>query len=276
MRITSPHTIIPAWYRPALAFRTGILRDLHRLEQGTGLARTLHLVRTRCRRLQALLELLGEADRARAIRRAVAKLSKLRAFHVFRQSLRERRAPRRDRQEVARRIQKEEERLRRKGVFKKIEKTIWQVGLPTAIPPDHSLSVRIPEVRQQHVTRLGELMEGSAQKPRRKLLHALRLHIKQIRYQTEWLPGEEVEKAALTKRLKRIQALLGQYEDLAEFREWADAWDLTVSGRIKDDWKRARKRARLVPEQLAWLPTELAGGRAWRDREELGRPRLLG
>jgi CHAD domain-containing protein len=223
-----------------------------------------------------LLELLGEEDRADAVKRAVQKVSRLRAFHVFRQKLHVIGAPRKDVHEVARRILKEEQRLRTTHVFDMIEQTIWRSGLPSAVPSDRQLSERIPGMRQQHMARLERLLEQSSRKPRRKRLHAIRLHIKQIRYQTEWLPGQGADRAALINRLRSVQRMLGQYEELAEFRKWATKWGLTVGSRIKKEWKRARKRARLVPDKLAWLPGELAAGEAWQDREDLRRPRLSG
>jgi CHAD domain-containing protein len=108
------------------------------------------------------------------------------------------------------------------------------------------------------------------EKPRRKRLHALRLALKTIRYQTEWLPGQAATKQDGLKRIKQVQALLGRYEEMADFRRWGKRLNLTVQARIERDWKRARRRARRVPEELAWLLDALAAGRLWSGGDRKG------
>lgn len=108
------------------------------------------------------------------------------------------------------------------------------------------------------------------EKPRRTRLHALRLALKTIRYQTEWLPGQAATKQDGLKRIKQVQALLGRYEEMADFRRWGKRLNLTVQARIERDWKRARRRARRVPEELRWLLDALAAGRLWSGGDRKG------
>ncbi|MGC3973877.1 MAG: CHAD domain-containing protein [Nitrospira sp.] len=226
-------------------------------------ADTIHAIRTHCRRLQALLELYGEAKRAGAVAACVGRLSKLRALQVFRQYLVRCHARRRDLAEVDDRLAKQTRKLNRMEAYHEIEQVVSKQALPAIASPPQSLNGRLDELRHEHECLLKQLIAAASDKPRRNRLHALRLALKTIRYQTEWLPGRAAAKDALLSQLKRVQAILGKYEELADFHRWGKKLSDPMQKRIKKDWKRARKRARHVPETMSWLLEAFASGQGW-------------
>ncbi|MCI1278784.1 MAG: CHAD domain-containing protein [Nitrospira sp.] len=230
---------------------------------GEGSAETIHSIRTHCRRLQAVLELCDDHDRAAVMAQAVSRLSRLRASHVFREYLMKIEAPESDIMAAEVWIAGREHKLVRAQAYHKIEQVVWKQAIPLITPAGLSLKRRLEVLRHEHERALSQLLEKASEKPRRKRLHALRLRLKTIRYQTEWLPERAAIKHDVVNRIKQVQALLGRYEELADFRRWGKRLNLTVQARIERDWKRARRRARRVPGELGWLPDVLASGRLW-------------
>ncbi|CBK42123.1 conserved protein of unknown function, contains CHAD domain [Nitrospira defluvii] len=256
--------------RTAAAYQSTVLGLIRHAIAGEGSAETVHSIRTHCRRLQAVLELCDNRDRATVMAQAVSRLSRLRASHVFRQYLMKIEAPDSDIAAVEVWIAGREHKLTRAQAYHKIEQVVWKQALPLITPASLSLKRRLEVLRHEHERVLSQLIKKALEKPRRKRLHALRLMLKTIRYQTEWLPGRASIKQDVLKRIKPVQALLGRYEELADFRRWGKKLNLTVQARIERDWKRARRRARRVPGELAWLPDVLASGQLWMgvDRNE--------
>jgi CHAD domain-containing protein len=259
--------------RIAAHYQTTILGLVRPMIAGRCQSDALHTVRTHCRRLQALLELCGDDERARLMAENVRRLSKLRAIQVFQQYLAKIEAPQDDTEAVDAWVDKQALKLRRAQVYQHIEEAVWRHALPTITRLDESLKNKLEDLRHAQEKNLTGLIQAAIDTPRRKRLHALRLALKTIRYQTEWLPGRQEAKQALVKRIKRMQAVLGRYEEMAEFRRWAEKRDLTVLERIQKDWKRARKRARAVPAELGWLVDAMASGHVWIGMEGSGRLR---
>ena len=67
----------------------------------------------------------------------------------------------------------------------------------------------------------------------------------------------------MLSQLKGVQTMLGRYEELADFRRWGKKLSRLVQQRITKDWKRARKRARHVPESMSRLLDALTSGHVW-------------
>ena len=268
------HTAPPGFgqdvVQAAAAYQATVLRLIRHAMAGDGTADTIHSIRTHCRRLQALLELCNNRDRAAVMARTVSRLSRLRALQVFRQYLMKIEAPESDITAVEAWIVERERKLTRAQTYRKIEQAVWKQALPMITPPDLSLKHRLEVLRHEHERVLTRLIEKAMEKPRRTRLHALRLALKTIRYQTEWLPGQAATKQDGLKRIKQVQALLGRYEEMADFRRWGKRLNLTVQACIERDWKRARRRARRVPEELAWLLDALAAGRLWSGGDRKG------
>jgi len=260
---TAPSSASQDLAHRAAAYQATVLRLIRQLMAGHGHADTVHSIRTHCRRLQAVLELCDNDDRAAVMAQSVRRLSRLRALQVFRQYLTKIEAPESDLAAVEAWIVKRERKLSRTQAYHKIEQAVWKQALPTIAPPSRSLRGRLEVLRHEHERRLERLIKAAADEPRRKRLHALRLALKTIRYQTEWLPGRTEPKQALLKRIKQVQGWLGRYEELADFKRWGKGLAVPVRDRIQKDWKRARKRARAVPENLAWLVDALASGHLW-------------
>ena len=254
--------------RTAAGYQETVLRLMRQLMAGHGHSDTVHAIRTHCRRLQALLELCGDGPRAAVMAQSVRRLSKLRALQVFRQYLITIDAPQSDIDAVDEWIIKREQKLSRTQAYYKIEQAVWKQALPTIAFPNRSLSARFETLCHEHERRLERLIQAAADEPRRKRLHALRLALKTIRYQTEWLPGRPEHKQALLKRIKKVQTLLGRYEELADFKRWRKGLTVAAQGKIRKDWKRARKRARAVPDNLSWLIDALASGHLWIGMDE--------
>ncbi|MBI4002387.1 MAG: CHAD domain-containing protein [Nitrospira defluvii] len=249
--------------RTAAEYQATVLRLVRRLIAGQCPPDRVHAIRTHCRRLQALLELCGDDERALVIAQSVRRLSKLRALQVFHQYLRKIEAPQADVDALDAWIVQREQKLRHTQAYQQIEQAVWKHALPTNTHLNHSLKDKLDVLCHVHEKKLAGLISAASEKPRRKRLHALRLALKTIRYQTEWLPGRRGPKQALVKRIKRVQAVLGRYEEMADFRRWGKELDLTVRARIQKDWKRARKRARAVPAELTWLVDAMASGHVW-------------
>lgn len=257
---TAPSSPSQGLVDAAAAYQGTVLGLIHQLMAGDGVADTVHAVRTHCRKIQALLELSGDARRAAAIARAVRRLSKLRALQVFRRYLMKVDAAESDLAVVEAWIVKREQKLNHIQAYGKLEQVVWKQALPTISSQGHSLTGRLDVLREEQERRLSRLIKAAVDNPRRKCLHALRLAIKTIRYQIEWLPGLTGPKQTLLKKIKRVQSLLGRYEDLADFKRWGETLTPTVQARIRKDWKWARKRARAVPGDLSWLVDALASG----------------
>ena len=268
------HTALPGLgqdvVQAAAAYQSTALRLIGHAIAGDGSADTIHSIRTHCRRLQALLELCDNRDRAAAMAHTVSRMSRLRALQVFRQYLMKVEAPESDIAAVESWIAAREQKLSRTQAYRKIEQAIWKQALPTIASHGFSLKHRLEVLRHEHERVLTRLIEKAMEKPRRTRLHALRLALKTIRYQTEWLPGQAATKQDGLKRIKQVQALLGRYEEMADFRRWGKRLNLTVQARIERDWKRARRRARRVPEELRWLLDALAAGRLWSGGDRKG------
>jgi len=267
---TAPPTFGQDVVQAAAAYQATVLRLIRHAMAGDGTADTIHSIRTHCRRLQAVLELCNNRDRAAMMARTVSRLSRLRALQVFRQYLMKIEAPESDITAVEAWIVEREHKLTRAQTYRKIEQAVWKQALPMITPPGLSLKHRLEVLRHEHERLLSRLIEKALEKPRRKRLHALRLALKTIRYQTEWLPGQAAAKQDGLKRIKQVQALLGRYEEMADFRRWGKRLNLTVQARIERDWKRARRRARRVPEELSWLLDALAAGRLWSGGDRKG------
>ncbi len=247
-----------------------MLRALSALEEGAG-EKTLHRLRTHLRRLQAFLELIGEHRTAEEASRWISRLSRLRTLQVLRGYLSERGARTRDRRKVRKRIREAEARLRRKRVYRKIARFIRDDAFLPGTAAS-KLDRRLAASRLANTESLRELAAQAAAAPKRKRLHALRLKIKSIRYQEEWARTELVASnfGQLIRHLRRMQSILGEYEDLAEFRQLAGKMELSIRSRITKDWRRARRRARKIPENVGPVVealTVLAGA-------ELSRPPL--
>ncbi len=253
----------PEWYRIAVRERSVILRGIRSLERSHSRESSIHRIRTSCRRFQALLELLGRQQDAQAVADAAGLLSKLRALQVFRRYLRSKRASRADLTLVKDRIRREIDRLTEKGTYPALARVITNHVVLSRDVIDPLLAARIPLVRDRQIERLRQTLDEALRRPRRKPLHALRLLLKQVRYQTEWLSRRQGSRTELVSRLKTVQTLLGRYEELADFKRWARKWDLRIAGRIRKEWKRARRRARAVPQSLSWLPDVLRSEAAW-------------
>lgn len=240
-----------------------VLRLLAEVTVGRERVDSIHAIRTHCRRLQALLELCGEAKRAREVADGVSRLSRLRALQVFRQYLVRCDATQKDLTLVDDRVAKQSRKLTRTEAYQKIERVVSKLALQRIASPLDVGSRRLHARRHAHERQFKELIIAASDKPRRKRLHALRLALKTVRYQMEWLPGRTAATRDLLSRLKRVQTILGTYEELADFRRWGKPLSRPVQQRITKDWKRARKRARHVPDTLQWLLDALASGQVW-------------
>ncbi len=248
----------------ALAYRSTLRELISRLMSHDASPDVVHAIRIHCRRLQALLELYADKDRARVMARAVRRLSKLRALQVFRQYLDTTQAIRSDLALVDAKIHNQVEKLQGAQAYEKIDRAVREDAIPQASAPQAVLLDRLDVVRLEHQWRLQRLLKAVRAAPTRKRLHALRLRLKTIRYQSEWFEPEGVSGDRFLKRLIRVQGRLGRYEELADFRRWGKQLSAPVRDRIQKDWKRARTRARAVPGDLAWLPRALGSQDFWR------------
>ncbi|MBS0171118.1 MAG: CHAD domain-containing protein [Nitrospira sp.] len=236
----------------ALTYQSTILQLVVRLMEDEQSPEILHALRTHCRRLQAILQLCGEARDARVLARGVQRLSKLRASHVFKQYLLTIDASQADVALADARIHKQIQKAREAAAYD----ALAHVVMAHAVPPTLSgaaLLDRLESVRQEHHRRLQRLIEKARDSPTRKRLHALRLRLKTIRYQCECIAPQAGSTHDLLRKMIRLQGLLGRYEELSDFRRWGTQLSETVQKQIRNDWKKARKRARAIPGRLAWL-----------------------
>ncbi len=249
--------------RTALAYQSTVLQLVGRLMSEEEPPEVVHAIRTHMRRLQALLELYGDADHARLMARNVRRLSKLRALQVFRQYLIAIDACPSDLALVDARIHKQVQKLRQAEAYEKIAQAVRDYAIPSATEPDLFLLERLESVRHDHRQRCRRLIEAARDSPTRKRLHVLRLRLKTIRYQREWFAQQTDQHRACQKQIIRLQGLLGQYEELADFRRWGKRLSAVVQDRITTDWKKSRKRARKVPGDLSWLRRALGTRELW-------------
>lgn len=247
----------------ALTYQSTVLQLIVRLIDEEEPAEVVHALRTHMRRLQALLELYGDAENAHLMARCVRRLSKLRALQVFRQYLVKIDAFQSDLALVDERIHKQVQKLRQAEAYEKIAQTVREQVIPSATESDAWLVERLDSVRHDHQRRLRRLIEAARNSPTRKRLHALRLRLKTIRYQREWFAQQTVPNQTFLKRLIRLQGLLGAYEELADFRRWGKRLSTIVQDQIKKDWKKSRKRARAASEDLSWLRRALGTRDLW-------------
>ena len=247
----------------ALAYQSTVLQLVGRLISEEEPPEVVHAIRTHIRRLQALLELYGNADNARVMERNVRRLSKLRALQVFRQYLITIDACRSDLALVDARIHKQVRKLRQAEAYEKIAQAVRDYAIPSATESDLFLPERLELVRHDHQQRCRRLIEAARDSPTRKRLHALRLRLKTIRYQGEWFAQQTVPNQAFLKQLIRLQGLLGAYEELADFRRWGKRLSTIVQDQIKKDWKKSRKRARAASGDLSWLRRALGTRDLW-------------
>jgi CHAD domain-containing protein len=235
----------------AATYQAIVLRTLARLAAGDARPKTLHRLRTHLRRLQAYLELVGETPNAEKMATCVSRLSRLRTLHVFEPYLTRLNAPAADLRIVRKRTRAVQAKLDRKNVYRKIERCVRRHALPpTPANPDwlaHRMVVR----RKTNAEQLHELIVEAHVRPSRATLHALRLKIKSVRYQEEWALGQTYAKPDMVSWLKQAQVVLGDYEELAQFRQLAGKLELTSRAKIVTAWRRARKRARALPTHLA-------------------------
>lgn len=249
--------------RTALAYQSTVLQLVGRLISEEEPPEVVHAIRTHIRRLQALLELYGDADNARLMARKVRRLSKLRALQVFRQYLITIDACPSDLALVDARIHKQVQKLRQAAAYEKIAQAVRDYAIPSATESDLFLLERLESVRHDHQQRCRRLIEAARDSPTRKRLHALRLRLKTIRYQREWFAQQTVPNRAFLKQLIRLQGLLGTYEELADFRRWGKRLSATVQKQIRKEWKKSRKRARAASGDLSWLRRALTTKDLW-------------
>jgi hypothetical protein len=212
--------------------------------------KTVHLLRTSLRRLQAYLELAGEFHQAHVLSTCVSELSPLRTLHVFEQYLKDTGACRKDIDTIGRKIAKTTARLKRRRVGNRIVERLNSLHIPPSPSPPHWMQQQLRSAREAHAGALRDMIAEASICPRRRLLHALRLRLKSIRYQEEWASGGSRHDRHLLSLLKRAQTVLGDYEERVQFRKLEANLGRRARKRLKKDWRRARKRARLVPPQL--------------------------
>lgn len=244
----------------AARYRTVALHALTSLSAGDRRPKTLHRLRTHLRRLQAYLELVGEEENAKTIARCVSRFSRLRTLHVFDRYLDRCDATGRDRRLVTQRIRGVESKLKKKQAYRKVERVVEHYALPPTPAASDWMGRHLIALRTRHAGRLRELIARADADPRRKTLHRLRLMIKSVRYQEEWALGEPYARPDRVAWLKQAQTVLGEYEELAQFRKLAAKLRLMSQPLIDKDWRRARKRARMLPARLTELVAGMARG----------------
>jgi CHAD domain-containing protein len=238
--------------------QTIALRALARLSRNDSRPKALHRLRIHLRRLQAYLELREEPDAAEALAQCVARLSRLRLLQVFTAYLDRIEAPDSDRRKVKDRIRTCRKKIRRKKIYRKIERRLRRLA-PASSSPSSGLLERLGQLRLVHADHLRDLLDAAMVRPRRKVLHSVRLRIKAIRYQEEWALQQGLGRPELIKRLKHLQAVLGTYEEQAEFRRLAKALRLKSRPIIVKHWRQSRERARAVVGELPEILEALRG-----------------
>ncbi len=244
-----PSTYAASPDRPTRSYR--IVRDmLDELGEGSLGSKSLHRLRIHLRRLQALHELIGDVTAAHALSEAVSRFSKLRTLQVFVKYLKDQNAPKSDRQQIRRLIQKHRRRLLAKGVYRQTRQVVRQYALPPIPAHARWLTDRLNGQRAIVLSRLRGMALAASTHPRRRQLHALRLCIKSLRYQEECGFGHAGAQPQLVHALKDAQAALGAYEEQAQFRKLARRLTLLSASQVERDFRRARKLARALPHQL--------------------------
>ena len=241
--------------------RSVVQRALDCLLAGRRRQKTLHRLRTHLRRLQAYLELMGEARNAQIMAKCVSRLSSLRTMQVMERYLTQLGAPSSDVRKVKDCIRRRQAKLDRKQIYRKIDRCVRHHALLSTQVSANWMAERMERLRREHAAALQELIEKAMSNPRRKTLHVLRLKIKSIRYQEEWALSQAYAKPSLVSWLERAQSVLGDYEERAQFRKLARALDLQSYPTIVKDWRRARACARALPGQLTEIIEALAGRR---------------
>jgi hypothetical protein len=230
-------------------YQKDVLKTLVQLSQGALRRSAVHYLRTRLRRLQALLELSGNERGAVKLARSTSRLSPLRTWQVFEQYLRRAGAPASDLRKVRSARRGAEREIARKQVLRRIHRRLARLGAPQAVRPVH----RFTMAHAAHARTLHTLMEQASHRPRRKILHVLRLTIKTIRYQEELAAQFGWSDLSLLNQLREVQTVLGRYEERAQFRKLARKLNLRSVIAIGKDWRAARKEARIVPARLPEL-----------------------
>lgn len=211
-------------------------------------AEDLHRLRIALRRMQAWLELVGDTGSAETLGEQMSALSPLRALHVLEQWLVRRRAYASDLRKVRRSSRSIAKRLLANRTMTTIRQTLGAMDWAGGLGGDTaSKTWRIHRKRLRHLLRL------IREDPTRKRLHRLRLAIKTIRYQMEWLNLRGTRGRRTAEALRSAQRCLGQYEDLASFRDLAKRLELRSRRRIRKHLRRARREARRLANDLDWL-----------------------
>ncbi len=243
----------------ARRYQTIVLHAAAQLASGDVRPKTLHMLRTHLRRLQAYLELIGEDQNAEIMARCVSKVSPLRTLQVFERYLARLGSPRSDRRKVEALIQAARAKLKRNHRYRKIERLVRHHGLPPTPGRRDWMARRLAALRSVTAETLLEMIAEAAAHPRRRALHALRLKVKSVRYQEEWTLGQPFARPDLVSRLKQTQTVLGDYEERAQFRKLAAKLNLKSAERIEKDWRRSRAQARAVPADLRPVAESMAG-----------------
>lgn len=229
----------------ALKLSQTLLASLDRLRQERIVdADRLHRLRVGIRRLQAWFRLIGAHKKAAALAADIAQLSPLRAAQVFDAWLAHRRAPAADRRKVRGLIRQRMAQLDKPSLFGSLHQTLASLSCEEQRIGRLQL-VRCLRAHREKLTRIGRTLP---RKPKRKALHRLRLRVKQLRYQLEWTSPAGAE--LIVPRLKRLQRRLGAYEDLAAFHKLGEELSLSSQPTIVKAWRKARKKARRVHDDV--------------------------
>ena len=235
---------------PGEVRRQALLRALTTL---SGLQRIhpefLHRLRIDLRRLEAWLALQERNRLAEKLNLSLAPLSPLRTLHVLEAWLVRHKAPSTDIRKVRTASSRLTRQLARNQVAESIKREVEKVG---RLQLDPSPSRR-RKIWEQHEDYLARLLRTLRQKPKRKQLHDLRLRLKRIRYQLEQLPPHDLLERRFLTHLRQAQNTLGIYEERVAFKKLAKELDLSIRTALVKRWKRARKRARALPEEMDWL-----------------------
>lgn len=239
----------------ARRYRSVVLRALERLSGGDEDPETLHRARTHLRRLQAYLELVGDAQRAAIMAGHISDLSRLRALQVLEHYLTKQGCKQSDLRAVRRAIAARHGAHLRLENYAAIARAVRDNALPSVPVSPETLADRMRILREKNRKVLLGLAGGGKREPRRKRLHRLRLAVKSARYQEEWALEEPCGLPELVGWLKKAQKTLGGHEDLSQHRRLAKKLKLKVKPVSAKQWKRSRERARRTS---GWLHDRLA------------------
>ncbi len=232
----------------ALRLSRTLLTSLNRLQQARVVDTDhLHRLRVGIRRLQAWLRLIGARQEASALGAEISELSPLRSAQVFDVWLAKHRAPAADRRKVRALIRQRTAQLDHPRLFESIHRGLASLSFEK----QRIGRVQLERNWRGHREKLTRMGRRLPRKPKRKALHRLRLRMKQLRYQLEWTSPPGVER--IVPSLKRLQRRLGAYEDLAAFRKLGKALSLTSQPVITAAWRKARKKARRVHDDVDGL-----------------------